>query len=514
MFFVDKGNSLQLDIVGIVAILGEGSVLRNAQASALSWHHLLPRLIPAPQALLKHEQTGRLPTQTGIVSGVYSGNVRHELNFFTRILHPRELKRFQIEVVEVHRNKVYDNRKDFIFGVNDYGVLHALSCLGCLMSCALVGLSIWKRDGFALIATILLSFTSTIVGFASRWRLIFKEENPRNPEEVIPDGDVVIYYPGPGAFRVIRCNEVVSRLYFQAEECEYLLNDNRYRALAMAGSVTFIFGLICLGNAHIILQISFATAYIILNALYWASSALHERHHWSHAYEVETVEIHLPTRKGTKLHDVEIPQQAPISSPASPSRKSTVQLEANGLQPPNRRLSLANLRKFSSFTLPRKQAEAEEKLKLPESMESFTDILWIAIALTRNTRWLRSPIVPDTEVWEKWVAEATRQAAGEPMKLNDKILLPRWDYKDKLKELFTEEKKEKKRRPKWPTLEQINTLVPPPEKKPQARLVPIVEAIQTRMQQGSGSATRTIRFADGGELTNSPIDQADEADER
>lgn len=286
MFFVGKGDSLQLDIVGIVAILGEGSILRNAQASALSWHHLLPRLIPAPQALLKHAQPGRLPTQTGIVSGVYSGNVRHELNFFTSILHPVELKRFQIEVVEVSRNREYDNKKDFIFGVNDYGVLHALSCLGFLMSCTLLGLSIWKRDGFAFIATVLLSLTSTFVGCASRWKLIFKEENPRNPEEVIPDGDVVIYYPGPGAFRVIRCDEVVSRLYFQAEECEYPLNDNGYRALAMAASVTLIFGLICMGNAHLFLQISFATAYIILNALYWASSAINERYHWLHAYTV------------------------------------------------------------------------------------------------------------------------------------------------------------------------------------------------------------------------------------
>ncbi|KIW34650.1 uncharacterized protein PV07_01417 [Cladophialophora immunda] len=515
MLFVGKGDSLQLDIVGIVAILGEGSILRNAQASALSWHHVLPRLIPAPQALLKHEQTGRLPTQTGIVSGVYSGNVRHELNFFTRLLHPGELKRFQIEVVEVCRNDEYDDRKDFIFGVNDYGVLHALSCLGCLMSCALLGLSIWRKDGFALIATILLSLTSTIVGFASRWRLIFKEENPRNPEEVIPDGDVVIYYPGPGAFRVIRCNEVVSRLYFQAEECEYLLNDNWYRALAMVGSATLIFGLICLGNAHTVLQIGFATSYIILNALYWASSAYHEQHHWSHAYTVTPIEIHLPTRKGTKLHDVEISRQAPLSSPVSPLRKSSVQLEANGLPPPNpnRRLSLTGFRKISSLAVPRKQPEAVDKVKLPESLESFTDILWIAIALTRNTRWLRSPIVPDTEVWEAWVAEATRQAAGEPEKLDGKILLPRWDYKAKLKELFTEEKKEKKRRPKWPTLEQLNTLVPPAhEEKPQARIVPIVRAVQARMRQESESTTRAVHFADGAELTISPIDEADERD--
>ena len=288
------------------------------------------RLIPAPQALLKHEQVTRLPTQRGIVSGVYSGNTRQELNFFTRLLHPLELKKNQIEVVEVGRDPEYAGPKEFIFGVNEYGVLTALSCLGCSMSCALLGLSVWKRDGFALIATVLLSMTSTIVGLASRWKLIFQEENPpKDRETVIPDGDVVVYYPGPGAFRVIRCNEVVSRLYFQAEECEYSLNDNQYRVLAMTGSVTLIFGLICLSNAHVILQIGFGAAYIILNALYWASSAYHERHHWSHAYKVTPIEIDFPKRKGTTLHDIEVEPQILNHNHTPPVRKPTTHLEAN-----------------------------------------------------------------------------------------------------------------------------------------------------------------------------------------
>ena len=44
-------DSLQLDIVGFLAILGEGSVLANAQVLTLSKLIFLPRLIPAPQAL-------------------------------------------------------------------------------------------------------------------------------------------------------------------------------------------------------------------------------------------------------------------------------------------------------------------------------------------------------------------------------------------------------------------------------------------------------------------------------
>lgn len=123
--------------------------------------------------------------------------------------------------------------------------------------------------------------------------------------------------------------------------------------------------------------------------------------------------------------------------------------------------------------------------------------------------------MPDTAVWEKWVAEAARQAAGEPVFHDGRIILPRWDYKEKLKDLFTEERKEKKKRPKWPTLEQINTLIPQavnaaPKEKPQASFRSIADQL---MQQRSES-TRNGRLADGGDLTNSPIDEADEGDPR
>ncbi len=531
MYFVGKGESLQLDIVGIVAILGEGSILRNAQASALSWHHVLPRLIPAPQALLKHEQATRLPTQRGIVSGVYSGNVRQELNFFTRLLHPLELKKNQIEVVEVGRDPDYPGPKEFIFGVNSYGVLPALSYLGCLMSCALLGLSIWKKDGFAFIATVLLSVTSTIVGSASRWKLIFQEENPpKEREKAIPDGDVVIYYPGPGAFRVIRCNEVVSRLYFQAEECEYLLNDNQYRVLAMAGSVTLVFGLVCLSNAHVILQIGFGAAYIILNALYWASSAYHERHHWSHAYKVTPIEIDFPKRKGTTLHDIEVPQQILNHDHNPPIRRPTTHLEAGTDHTQKRRPSMISLRRLTSRASPLYPVGLPVLQALPKSTESFTEILWTAIALTRGTRWLRTPIVPDTEVWERWVAEATAAAAEDPIRHGDKIILPRWDYKTRLKELLEEQKDVKKRRPTWPTLKQMSKLVSVTEHEKERRevpkMVPVVNAVKERLLQmqqqqqqqqadepGSPGVQRRrtrVQFSDEDGLTQSPVNEAEE----
>lgn len=74
-FFTNFGN-FQLDIVGFLAILGEGSVLSNAQVATLSKWMFLPRLLPAPQALLRTSRPEKLESSPGFVTGVYSGNHR------------------------------------------------------------------------------------------------------------------------------------------------------------------------------------------------------------------------------------------------------------------------------------------------------------------------------------------------------------------------------------------------------------------------------------------------------
>ena len=82
---IDIGN-LQLDIVGFLAILGEGSVLANAQVSTLSKWIFLPRLIPAPQALMRPTRPIRLEPVPGHVSGIFSGNYRDSINHIGNIV--------------------------------------------------------------------------------------------------------------------------------------------------------------------------------------------------------------------------------------------------------------------------------------------------------------------------------------------------------------------------------------------------------------------------------------------
>ena len=81
-----KLDALQLDIVGFLAILGEGSVLANAQVSTLSRWIFLPRLIPAPQALMRPTRPIRLEPVPGFVSGVFSGNYRDNINHIGNIV--------------------------------------------------------------------------------------------------------------------------------------------------------------------------------------------------------------------------------------------------------------------------------------------------------------------------------------------------------------------------------------------------------------------------------------------
>ena len=78
--FIKSFDDLQLDIVGFLAILGEGSVLINAQVSSLSRIVFLPRILPAPQALLRPSRPSQLDPSAGFVTGAYSGNYRPSLN--------------------------------------------------------------------------------------------------------------------------------------------------------------------------------------------------------------------------------------------------------------------------------------------------------------------------------------------------------------------------------------------------------------------------------------------------
>ncbi|KAI1268191.1 hypothetical protein F5Y18DRAFT_280778 [Xylariaceae sp. FL1019] len=106
----DGPSGWRLDVVTLLAVIGESSIAEHAQTITASVLCLLPRLIPAPQALLRPTRPQRLPETTARMTGVYSGVVLDTVGFFANIIHPLdELPPFAFKVLEIRhtdRNSV------------------------------------------------------------------------------------------------------------------------------------------------------------------------------------------------------------------------------------------------------------------------------------------------------------------------------------------------------------------------------------------------------------------------
>ena len=166
------------------------------------------------------------------------------------------------------------------------GPLSWVTLLGTFLSLTLFTTSIIFGDGMSLIATLLLSFLSTLTGIANKWSL----KLPRRPHGAwAPPGDIVIRYPN-GSYLVVRCDEDVAReLYFAPEEIEYnVSNAATYRMISLLGTLILMLGIIALANAKLQLQFAWVGAYIIVNAAHWIVAAVPQRLHWDlSCYEIK-----------------------------------------------------------------------------------------------------------------------------------------------------------------------------------------------------------------------------------
>ncbi|CAN8098476.1 unnamed protein product [Discula destructiva] len=92
-WFPSSKDNWQLDAVTLLAVIGEASVSDNAQPMTASLLCCLPRILPAPQALLKPTRPTRLPAYKAQLVGVHSGVCLDSVSFFANIIHPLEEKR-------------------------------------------------------------------------------------------------------------------------------------------------------------------------------------------------------------------------------------------------------------------------------------------------------------------------------------------------------------------------------------------------------------------------------------
>jgi hypothetical protein len=75
---------------------------------------------------------------------------------------------------------------------NLFGPVNLVNMFGCILSIALFVLSVVYGDGMSLIATVLLSLLSSLIGLTSRWHMQFKKR-PIGARD--PPGDCVIRWP-------------------------------------------------------------------------------------------------------------------------------------------------------------------------------------------------------------------------------------------------------------------------------------------------------------------------------
>jgi len=162
------------------------------------------------------------------------------------------------------------------------GPLAWVTLLGFALSVVMLVVSLVYGDGMSVLATILLSVLSTLVGLGNKWTLKLAKAHIDSEEEV------VIRYPG-GSFLIVKCDEVIAReLYFAPEEIDYNIKSlATYRLISLVGTLLLMLGVIALANARLELQFAWAGAYIIINIAYWIVAALPPHLHWDlSCYEI------------------------------------------------------------------------------------------------------------------------------------------------------------------------------------------------------------------------------------
>lgn len=218
--------------------------------------------------------------------GVRSGSSKDSVNHIAHLLHSQK----SMEPYSVRCEEISKPDPDKNVSAAKWGPLVQVEIVGFCMSVALFVLSIVRRDGFALLATLLLSGLSSLIGVGSQYEIVFMgRRSTRN----VPRDSIVIQYPH-GAFRIIQCEEEVARgLYWHPEECKYRFGDTTYRLISLVGTLALMVGVVCLANSTPLLQVVFAVSYLVLNALYWVVAALPSSSNWDlDCYKVEHVKYH------------------------------------------------------------------------------------------------------------------------------------------------------------------------------------------------------------------------------
>ncbi|KAK4099972.1 hypothetical protein N658DRAFT_538737 [Parathielavia hyrcaniae] len=107
----NESGGWRLDIVALLAVTGESFISEHAQALTPSKLSLLPRIMPAPHALLQPRRPASLPRRIAKVCGVHSDVVLDTVSFFANIIHPiDQLRPFEFRMLKI-RHSQYSRRE-------------------------------------------------------------------------------------------------------------------------------------------------------------------------------------------------------------------------------------------------------------------------------------------------------------------------------------------------------------------------------------------------------------------
>ncbi|KAF4637968.1 hypothetical protein G7Y89_g120 [Cudoniella acicularis] len=264
----DEGSGWRLDIVSLLAVIGESSMEEHVQAMTSSWTCLLPRIIPAPQALLKPSRPTRMPQLPSAVVGIRT----------LENAEPTQLQQRQSTMHRIQQTLTLNKDPKPHIPTETFSPLNVLSVFSCVVT---IGLFIWAaliKDGTACVALGTISLVSSIVGYASWWSPVLKR---RVFHSKVPDGDVAIR-TREGAFLIVKCNENVAReLYTGTEECQYYAGTKAYRVLVGLGTFLLMVSVVLLGNCNFPMQAAIGTSYIVLNGAFWTASLVTQDKFWN-----------------------------------------------------------------------------------------------------------------------------------------------------------------------------------------------------------------------------------------
>ncbi|CAG8976139.1 hypothetical protein HYALB_00002420 [Hymenoscyphus albidus] len=371
-----------LDIVSLLAVIGEGAMESHIQPMTSSWTCILPRIMPAPQALLKASRPTRMPELPCAIAGIMNGtspalgfkvySIKHkdESPPVTRRTSPKESKEALSEgelpdAVEAQRVKIKRSESTLKqvqraitntfskplphIPTRTFSPLNILSIASCLLTIGLLILAALIRDGTACIALTTISLSTSTISYASWWTPILK----RRPfHGYVPAGDVAIR-TREGAILIIHCNENIAReLYTGTEECHYAVSTSTHRLLVGTGTFLFMLSVALLGNCDFPMQAAIGGSYMLLNGLFWLISLANKKRFWD--LGIYVVEERTPGDA----------QNAHVSTGGG-----------------------------------------------KEGVACFTRSMWYAIRETGRVDWVRRMgAAPDTPEWDAWLREAEEDA--------------------------------------------------------------------------------------------------------